>query len=96
MLVLILKAIPANIGFDTPATTNGCEKYYKHLKDLIGSAHSNVCKFGLVLIERQELTYVKLQGLAAERTRKVDVSIKRREIRGHCVSFSRENLQHTS
>ena len=42
MRVLILKAFPANIGYDTPATTNGCESYYKHLKNHIGSAHPNV------------------------------------------------------
>lgn len=57
--------LPTDYGLDTPSTTNGCENYHKHLKDHFGTSHPNLYKFSTVLLERQELTYVRLQSLSA-------------------------------
>ena len=81
---------PTKFGLDTPATTNGCESYHRHLKDHVGTAHPNVYKFAMILLERQELTYVKLQGLAAQR--RPDSLMKLREIKEHCDNLTRGHL----
>ena len=72
---------PISHGIDTPCTTNGCETYHRHLKHHIGNCHPNVFKFATILSERQELTYVKIQGVAAKRK---PLTMKQREIKEAC------------
>ena len=81
---------PTSYGYDMPCTTNGCESYHSHLKDHIGNAHPNVYKFAKVMIERQELVYVKLQSLLA--TRNSTLTAKQREMQETCEAFLRKNL----
>ena len=81
---------PTSYGYDMPCTTNGCESYHRHLKDHIGNAHPNVYKFAKVMIERQELVYVKLQSLLA--TRNATLTAKQREMQETCEAFLRKNL----
>ena len=50
----------------------------------------NVYKFAMILLGRQELTYVKLQGLAAQR--RPDSLMKLREIQEHCDNLTRGHL----
>ena len=81
---------PTSYGYDMPCTTNGCESYHRHLKDHIGNAHPNVYKFAKVMIERQELVYVKMQSLLA--TRNSTLTAKQREMQETCEAFLRKNL----
>ena len=76
---------PTEYGIDTPSTTNGCEVFHKHLKEHVGVSHPNIYKFSSVLLERQELTYVKLQSLAA--THHTTSSSRRKEIQDTCQLY---------
>ena len=67
---------------DTPNTTNGCESFHRHLKDHIGAAHPNVFKLATVLLQRQELTYIKLQGLSA--IKPVGLTSRQQKIKETC------------
>ena len=79
---------PTKFGLDTPATTNGCESYHRHLKDQVRTVHPNVYKFAMILLDTQELPviYVKLQGLTAQR--RPHSLMKLREIQEHCDNLT--------
>ena len=49
--------LPTDYGVDTPATTNGCESFHRHIKDHVGTCHPNLYKFTKALREPQEMVY---------------------------------------
>ena len=51
---------PTEYGIDTPSTTNGCKSFHKHLK----LSHPKLYTFSAVLLECQELMYIKQQSFA--------------------------------
>ena len=77
---------PISHGIDTPCShvllTDARHFTHRHLKHHIGNCHPNyVYKFATILSKRQELTYVKIEGVAAKRK---PLTLKQREIKEAC------------